>query len=307
MQRTISGSMATYIAGDTMAGAVIIKLKRVDGTILSFCTWDVDLVYNNSDGDGSLTYKANSSFISSTIKQASGTGVDNLDVMGGISSVDISDTDLIAGRYDTAAMTIMFVNPTDLSAGHITLHRGYLGEIKLADGKYTVELRALSQKLSNQIGELISPSCRVVRLGNSKCIPTGLFGNGNALTFYRVNVTVVSYTSSPPQITFSGAFPAQVTGLTDPYWYNDGICHMNTGNNSTIEREVKTWTYSGGNVIVTLQDAFNLSLNVGDSGYLEAGCDRIIDTCASRFGNQLNARCESYVPGMDAVLYRGSG
>lgn len=305
MPRSIAAGFKTYISGETFAGAVLVKVTRLDGTVLGFTTWDQDITYN--DGDGSVTYEANNAFVGSAVKQTIGSGVDNMDIQGLISSSKISDTDIVAGKYDTATLKLMFVIPTDLGVNHMTLLIGTIGDLKIANAQYTAELRSLSQRLAGQVGELISPTCRVKRLGDARCAVGGLFGNGNALTFYRVNVTVVSSSSAPPQIVLSGTFPAQVTGGTDPTWYNDGIVRMSSGNNANIEREIKSWSYGGGNLTITLQEAFGLSLAPGDTGYVEAGCDRTIAICNSRFGNAVNFRGEPNLPGSDKILQQGRG
>lgn len=305
MPRSIAVGFKTYISGETFAGAVIVKLTRLDGTIFGFTTWDQDITYN--DGDGSVTYEANNAFVGSAVKQSIGANVDNMDVQGLISSTKIAEEDIVAGKYDTAKLKLMFVIPTDLGVGHMTLLLGTLGDIKTADGQYTAELRSLSQKIAGQVGQLTSPTCRVRRLGDLRCAVGGLFGSGNALTFYRVNVTVVSASNGPPTVVLSGTFPAQVTGGTDSSWYNDGILHMLTGNNAGVEREIKTWSYGGGNVTAIMHEGFGIPLQAGDTGYIEAGCDRTIGVCNSRFNNAVNFRGEPYIPGLDKVLQQGDG
>lgn len=303
MPRTLTTAMRAYLNGETFSGAICVKITRLDGTIMGFTTWDQDIIYN--DGSGSLTYKANNAFFSMALKQVAGSSVDNSELIGSISSTDISDTDILAGKYDTSKYQFIFVIPTDLTALHIILSKGTIGDVRMADTQYTTELRSLAQPLQNQIGELTSPTCRVRRLGDARCNTAGLFGNGNTLAFYRVNAVVVSYTGST--IVLSGTYPIQVTSGSDPGWYTDGLIHMTSGIDSGLEQEIKTWSYAGGQVTAVLQEGFGYPPQVGDTCYIEAGCDRLIATCGARFGNQLNYRGEPDIPGTDQVLSVGRG
>ena len=170
MTKAASANMIAHIAGETTTLATCWKIKSVDGSkLLGFTDHDKDLVVNIGDGDGSITYKAATGYTRSAIKSTASLSVDNLDVDMVLDDDEISDKDLRNGVYDDAEVKIFQVNYESLSDGIIRLRRGTLGEVKILEpGEANVELRGMSQKLSQNIVELYSPDCRA-DLGDSRC------------------------------------------------------------------------------------------------------------------------------------------
>jgi hypothetical protein len=59
--------------------------------------------------------------------------------------------------------------------------------------------------------------------------------------------------------------------------------------------------------LLLMAEAFPFDVQVGDTALVEAGCDRLIGTCKTKFDNVINFRGEPYVPGMDQIIQRGRG
>ena len=74
----------------------------------------------------------------------------------------------MAGLYDHAEISVFQVNYTDTGQGVIPLREGWLGEVTFNDGRFVAEIRGLTQRLSQRVGELYSPSCRA-DLGDTRC------------------------------------------------------------------------------------------------------------------------------------------
>lgn len=94
--------------------------------------------------------------------------MDNLDIDGIIDSAYIAEADIHAGLYDYAQIEIFMLNYMDISQGELHIKTGWLGEVSYGRNNFVAEVRGLSQKLSQTIGELFSPSCRA-NLGDKRC------------------------------------------------------------------------------------------------------------------------------------------
>jgi uncharacterized phage protein (TIGR02218 family) len=160
--RTASSNMAAHLAGEVTSLAVCWKLTLVGGTVMGFTDHTSDLTVS------SQLYKAATGFSPTSVETKDKFSVDNLDVAGILDAAAITEADIMAGKYDFAEIEIFMVNVTDLSQGIITHRRGWLGEVTLKNGQFIAEVRGLAQKLSQNIVELYSPTCRAI-FGDARC------------------------------------------------------------------------------------------------------------------------------------------
>ena len=280
MPRSISTALQAHLQGDLTTLATCVKLIRRDGTIFGFTSADQDL---SIDG---LTYKAVNGLGSSAIQSNTGTGVDNLEVAGILDDDRITEADILAGRYDGAEVIITRVNWADLSMGSVAIFRGVFGEITLRDGQFQVELRSLTQRLKQTIGDLTSPTCRCRKLGDAQCKV-----DRTGFQFSRTVTEVVS----PGTLQF--AADTQPTG-----YYDSGLITLTTGPNAGVTREIKTHTIVSSTTQLDLRTNFPFPITSGETATLEAGCDRRFATCRDKFANNLNFHGEPLLPGNDAIL-----
>lgn len=162
MTRSISAGLQAHIAGELTTLATCWKMTRRDGRTFTFTDHDQDLLF---DGD---TYTAASSYNRTAIQSKSDLSPDSLDVIGILDSAEITETDIRAGLFDFAEVRIFMVNWEDLAQGALKLRRGRLGEVSLRGGRFTAELRGLTQAYSQHIVELYQPECRA-DLGDGRC------------------------------------------------------------------------------------------------------------------------------------------
>ncbi|MFO0389898.1 MAG: DUF2163 domain-containing protein [Alphaproteobacteria bacterium] len=160
--KNVSTALKNHISGEVTTLATCWKLTRRDTVILGFTSHDRDIVFE------SITYKASTGFTPSSIQSSSALNVDNLDAEGMLSDDGITEADIMAGKYDFAEIEIFQVNYNDLSQGTLKLRRGWMGEVSLHKSSFIAEVRGLTQRLSQRIGELYSPSCRAT-LGDLRC------------------------------------------------------------------------------------------------------------------------------------------
>jgi uncharacterized phage protein (TIGR02218 family) len=285
--------MQAYLAGGSTALAILVKLTRTDGVVLGFTgAADSEITY-----DG-LTYYPNDGATMTAVDSKTGTGIDNCDFTGILSSDRISETDILAGRYDAARISVYLVNRTDLTTGAVTLLSGFLGEVtdSQQDGTYNVEIRSLAQTLRQVAGDVTTNTCRCKLLGDAQC-KLNLAGNTVSGAPIEVSLSVVSVINAK-SISFASTNPTN--------FYLNGVITFTSGANAGIAREIKYSTLSAPNNIVVLRRTFPYVIEVGDVATLQAGCDRLIATCGNTFNNSVNFHGEPSLPGNTQVLASGS-
>ena len=267
-------ALAAHLAGEVTTLATCWRLERADGWVRGFTDHDRELVV-----DG-LTYVASTGFMPSAIKTASDLSVDNLDVDGFLDDAALRAEDLIAGLFDGARIEVFIVNWADLGQGRLLLRKGFLGEIKRADQRFSAEIRGLSNRLQQTAGKLYSRLCRV-DLGSSECgVALGPRTDTYAVTQMIAADTVRILT-------------ARATGF-----FTFGKATFTTGANAGAVNEVLLHDGQTIRLFVPMPRP----IVVGDQIVLVAGCDKTPETCNAKFANILNFRGEPHIPGNDKVF-----
>lgn len=267
-------ALAAHLAGEVTTLATCWRLERADGWVRGFTDHDRELVV-----DG-LTYVASTGFLPSAIKTASDLSVDNLDVDGFLDDSALRAEDLIAGLFDGARIEVFIVNWADLGQGRLLLRKGFLGEIKRADQRFSAEIRGLSNRLQQTAGKLYSRLCRV-DLGSSECgVALGPRTDTYAVTQVIAADTVRIVT-------------ARATGF-----FTFGKATFTTGANAGAVNEVLLHDGQTIRLFVPMPRP----IVVGDQIVLVAGCDKTPETCNAKFANILNFQGEPHIPGNDKVF-----
>jgi len=278
--KTISSPLAAHIAGEVTSLATCWKLTRRDNAAQGFTDCDRDIVY------ASLTYKAATGFSPSAIDNAEGLRVDNLEVEGMLADDSITEADILAGKYDFAAIEIFQINYNDISQGIIKLRKGWLGEVSMSRQQFVAEVRGLTQLLTQNIGEYFSASCRAA-LGDARC------------TVNIASHTITgSVTGSASRLSFIDSARSETSGI-----FTSGKITFSSGANNGVSMEVKEYRFAtgiGGALALVLPLPYSLAN--GDSYSLQKGCDKTTTTCFNRFNNIANYRGEPHVPGIDRML-----
>ncbi|MEM9715872.1 MAG: DUF2163 domain-containing protein [Pseudomonadota bacterium] len=116
-----------------------------DGEVLCFTDHDKDLEFEDR------IYKASSALMGAELQSHIGLMADNGAVTGALQDDSISEEDLITGRFDNADIRSWLVNWADPSMREI-LFAGFLGEVQISDGVFSVELRSHSERLNQPYG-----------------------------------------------------------------------------------------------------------------------------------------------------------
>jgi uncharacterized phage protein (TIGR02218 family) len=298
--KTATAAMQAHLAGYETTLAYIWKLKRVDGTILGFTSHDLPITYDCGDGDGPVTYQANTGMTNTANKSGSDLSVDNLEATTFLESGSITEADILAGKYDECIVTLRIVNWSDLTMGDVLLRTGTVGVLKMKNGLFTGELRGLAYKLTAVIGSTYGPICRAT-------FGSGL--NGIDMTSHYLcmfDVTTVRQTgsvaSSPnvlsvvPNSGLTGQGGS--TGAASAGWFNDGFLTFTSGELDGDSFEIKTWDGTTLGLFLPMPE----TPAAGDTFTIEPGCAKTTSDCQGKFSNIVNFQGEPFIPGMDQLL-----
>ena len=253
---------------------------RKDGKTFGFTDHDNDLEFDE------VTFKANTGLTAGAVQMSTGMSVDNTEVSGALTDDGITESDLAAGRFDGAMVTTWLVNWKNLDERTIRF-RGSFGEIQRSSGAFKVELRGLSEGLNQQKGRIYQPNCCAI-LGDDEC-RFDLNQPG-----YSMEATIVSLAGR-------GEYHFQNQSNFPPKWFERGGATIITGRAKGIRGVVKFDREIEALRAITFWVDFDLSPEIGDLIKFEAGCDKLADTCRSKFANFLNFRGFPDIPGTDWV------
>lgn len=163
MSRTVSTALKNHLAQECTTLATCWTVTRRDGLQYYFTDLDVDITFEGN------VYRSMYGYNRTAVSGTAGFKVDELDLTGFFADDSLQASDMRNGLFDFAEVLIFIVNYEDISQGRMILRRGNLGEVEMTpSGAFRAELRGLSQRLSQQIGEKYQAECRA-DLGDSRC------------------------------------------------------------------------------------------------------------------------------------------
>jgi uncharacterized phage protein (TIGR02218 family) len=280
--RTVSTAMQAHLENEVQTLALCWKIQRRDGAVYGYTDHDEPIVYDGT------TYTPIEAGTPSDYRQNSALTADNIDFDMVFGSTSGRDAELRAGVWDFAQIWTFKINWEDTSTatGIVKLAYGRLGEIQIQDNFAKIELRTLTQQLSNTIGSIYTPECRT-SLGTTLC------KIGTTSTVYTRTGTISAVTDQKT-FTVTGDAAGQIDGFFDY-----GSLTFASGGNSGIEIQITDYTTTN---VITLYEEAPYTLSTGVTFSAVAGCDRRWVTCKDRFSNKDNFRGFPHIPGMDAAL-----
>lgn len=294
MSKTISTAMATYLKSDFIQLATCLNIQLKNTDVVAITDWQAPVTYAGT------TYKTLfETFAMSAMDNSVGLGVPTVNATGLtgqalIGAGGINNADIEGGIFDGATFTMFQMVPSDTNAttyGIIKLRAGRFGKATSVEGQYTIELRGLTSLLQQTYIQTYNLACNAdlfdTRCGLSPdaftdgCTVTGSISGGNLFTF------------------LTGTNRA--TGF-----YNAGVLTWTGGLNTGLSIEVKT--HEAGNGFgdfgsLLLYLPMEYAIQIGDTFYAQAGCDKSLTTCANVFNNAINHRGFPYIPGLDTYFY----
>jgi uncharacterized phage protein (TIGR02218 family) len=275
--KTLAPAFQTHLSSGTTTLCWCWKIARRDGAVLGFTDHDVPLSF-----DG-VTFAAATGFTAGELQSSADLSVDNLSVIGALSSASLNDTDLAAGLFDNATIEIWRVNWA-APESRVLMRSGSLGEVKRGRTAFEAEVRGLAHALNQPVGRVFGHGCDAV-LGDGRC---------------TASITPVAGTAAT--VTDARRFTALGLTAYASGWFSDGKLSFTSGANAGRAMEVKRHTLSGTIATFELWQAMSEPIAVGDSFTVTPGCDRSFATCQAKFANAVNFRGFPYMIGDDAAL-----
>ena len=279
--KTLSPALQSHLDDGTTTLSWCWRISRSDGLALGFTDHDRALAFD------STAFEPESGFAASEIRAGSDLAVDAQDATGVLTSDRISETDILDGRWDNAAVELWRVNWADTSQ-RVMLRQGAVGQIRRGRMAFVAEVRSLAHVLGQTVGRTFQAGCDA-RLGDARCgidLENGIYrGTGVVTDLLRDRAFMVS-------------------GLSgfDAGWFTSGTLTWTNGANAGRVTEVLAHGLDGSIASLTLLEAPVRAIAEGDSFVARAGCDKRIATCSAKFANTANFRGFPNIPGQDAVL-----
>lgn len=273
--REITEAMQVHLAQEVTTLATCWSIGRKDGVLFRFTDHDADLVV------GGQVFTARHGINPTAVSAQLGLAVDNLELEGMLGEDGIAEADLLAGKFDHAAVRIFMVNYQAPDAGELPLAAGWLGEVQLNGGSFVAEIRSVSALLQQSVGEVYTNYCRA-RLGDGRC---------------KLDLAALTVTGTVGAVENAYQFHDGVREEARNY-FAYGMVTFTSGANEGLSMEVRE--FAGGRFSLFLP--MPAPIAVGDGYRAVAGCDKAFGTCVGRFANALNFRGEPHVPGPDKML-----
>ena len=279
--KNLSPALQSHLDDGTTTLSWCWRISRSDGVALGFTDHDRALSY-----DGTV-FEPESGFAASEIRAGSDLAVDAQDATGVLTSDRITETDILDGRWDNAAVELWRVNWADTSQ-RVLLRRGAVGQIRRGRMAFVAEVRSLAHVLGQTVGRTFQAACDA-RLGDARC---GI----------DLENAVYKGTGVVTDLLRDRAFMASGLAGFDAGWFTSGTLTWTSGANAGRVTEVLAHGLDGSIAALTLLEAPVRAIGEGDSFVARAGCDKRIASCSAKFANTANFRGFPNIPGQDAVL-----
>ncbi len=279
--KSLNPALQAHLDEGTTTLAWCWRIARADGVTFGFTDHDQTLSFDGTE------FEPESGLTASEVRSGSDLSVDAQDAQGVLSSDRITETDILDGRWDNAAVEVWrgnWANP----AQRVLLPRGAIGQIRRGRLAFVAEVRSLAHVLGQTVGRTFQASCDAA-LGDARCgvnLDAPAFkGTGAVIDVLRDRAFTVSGLS-----TFAAG------------WFAFGLVEWSTGANAGRRVEVLLHDLVDGVAILTLLEAPVRPVAATDAFVVRAGCDKRIATCGTKFANVANFRGFPHIPGQDAVL-----
>lgn len=284
---TIPTALQSHLDGGATTMSWCWRITRADGAVFGFTDHDRDLSF-----DGTV-FESEAGLIPAELRETSDLAVDAQDAEGVLTSDKITETDILDGLWDDAAVEVFRVNWQDVSQRFLR-RRGAIGQLRRGRVSFVAEVRSLAHTLNQPVGRTYMATCDVA-LGSAKC---------------GVDLDDPAY-RGVGEIIGSGAgrtYSASGLGAFAAGHFEVGTVEWTTGANAGRRAEVVRHVLIGSTAQLTLLDEPVRPVSVGDDFVVRAGCDKQRGTCRDKFSNIANFRGFPDIPGPSAVVrYANSG
>ena len=241
-----------------------LRIECVNGTVLRFTTYPVDLVMSNA-----TVYETDSGYEQTAYTSDTSMASSAIDIEGFVGVGGLTRDQIASGVLDNARIFVFRCNYLAPVEDYEEISSGFFGKTTLADGRYKIEAMSLIDTLSQSVGKSYTSACSHT-FGDAGC--------GMNLAAITVTGAVTSVTSN------SVIRDSSRTEAVDRFVA--GTIHFTSGANLGLKPlEIKSYAADG---TIETFDAFFYPPQIGDAYVMVPGCrKRKIDCLA--WDNVINA------------------
>lgn len=270
------------------------RVMRRDGVTLGFAMHDRDIWVDN------IHYHAAPGILPSAIEGDGSLESDIMDIKGALHHDLISETDLLAGRYDGAYLSFGLVDWRAPEQGVDWMFRGEFGAVVSEGDSFSVTILSQKSMLDAPFVPVTSPDCRAEFCGE-KCglsrqkysFEARYDGRNDAGQYI---FTMLHRSDGMPIHTNMAAHDFDFGRLI---WLDGayaGLRHMLWA----VEKLTKSQQYQCSLRPYPMENVGE-ELAAGSRVIISQGCDKNYATCRDRFGNHRHFQGEPYLPGNDML------
>lgn len=165
MTRSVPAALQMKLEGASMSLAVLVKLVKTNGEVITLTTWDKSLLVD-LDGDGILTYTPQDISGVTAFSASINAAIDDAELSVPIDDAFIGD-DIRRQFFAGTKVYIGYVDPDDLA--NPWLHRYYeVGQVKIDGAEAKFELLGPEKRLETPVNVPLTLNCRY-QFGDADC------------------------------------------------------------------------------------------------------------------------------------------
>ncbi|MEL6748064.1 MAG: DUF2163 domain-containing protein [Pseudomonadota bacterium] len=277
----ISSQLQDHLSGHATTLTWCWSIERRDGVRLGFTEHNDDVVVDD------FVYRASGVVDLAEMSASTGLSRDPLEVFGALKSDALDNSDIEAGLYDNGKVEIWLVNWSDPTES-VLYRTCTIGEISYTAQGYVAQILPLSAKLDGPQGRTFLARCDA-ELGDERC------GVDLELADNKASAHVISTSGSHGVI-------LSVAPQSAPERFINGILSVTSGGAAGFSAKIKNiGVIAVGGLQISTWTELPGPVTAGDTVSLIVGCDKSVETCASRFTNIENFRGFPFMPGNDFV------
>ncbi|MEQ1688243.1 MAG: DUF2163 domain-containing protein [Sphingopyxis sp.] len=248
------------------------RAQRRDGVVIGLTTHDAALEIDGVD------YAPTPGMRPSAIHQRAGLDGASFEIEGALSSAAITARDLVQGRWDGAALTLLVADWQNPGTSNVVIATGRIGAISSEGTSFTAELLGRDAVLDAPFIPETSPECRA-ELGDARC---------------RVDMAARVHRAKVVAVDSSGI-------LFDRTWSDGDLTYGRLRWLTGDMRGLGAVIIDQIGARVRIAGASEAGVAPGMAAELTEGCDKRAATCGLRFANIDNFRGEPHLPGLDLL------
>ena len=272
--RSAASGLVTLLARDETNYTFIAEITKRNSDVirLSACVGDITF-----DGD---TFYGTPGFSLTTITSAAFGQPPAVDIEIPVStSGPITPDDITFGALDSADVDIWMLDYSFPDDGRMAMFRGKISAVEISDtGAATFQIEGYASDLMELVVETYSTTCPA-SLGDSRC---------------QKNLTAFTHSATVSAVTSRSVFTLTSNFGKANGWFANGALKFTSGANDGFAFDIRSWTQSSARVDLWLPAIKDVA--PGDTLQIVAGCDKLPETCRTKFDNIINFQGFPFLP-----------